>query len=327
MRRHPWLALTFLLSIGAWAWQARATAPATPAAPSAPAPSTTPSTAAVAPPVSSPPAAPPPRGAATGAPATSGASAPAVGATQAHAPATPALGLTPRALLGYWIGVVVLAIVLVWLARTTALLRDRGSDTPWSLGRTQMAWWFFIVVASFVFIWLASGNYPALSNSVLALIGISSGTALSGAVIDDGKQSQMQQRPLLEDEQNQLQQHNQQLAAAVTPQLGAPPAAALASVPALQANLSRLSVIATQLAQIPSPQQPQNSFWRDILSDENGMSFHRFQIVVWTLVLTVLFVSKIRTDRQMPDFSNQLLGLMGISSGTYIGFKFPEKQA
>jgi hypothetical protein len=167
-------------------------------------------------------------------------------------------GLAPRALLGYWIGVVVLAIVLIWLA---------------------------------------SGNYPVLSNSVLALIGISSGTALSGAVIDDGKQSQMQQRPLLEDEQNQLQQHNQQLAAAVAPQLGAPPAAALASVPALQANLSRLSVIATKLAQIPSPQQPQNSFWRDILSDENGISFHRFQIVVWTLVLTVLFVSKVRTDR------------------------------
>jgi hypothetical protein len=27
----------------------------------------------------------------------------------------------------------------------------------------------------------------------------------------------------------------------------------------------------------------------------------------------------------MPEFDTTLLGLMGISSGTYIGFKFPEK--
>jgi hypothetical protein len=30
-------------------------------------------------------------------------------------------------------------------------------------------------------------------------------------------------------------------------------------------------------------------------------------------------------DLVMPDFDTTLLGLMGISSGTYIGFKFPEK--
>jgi hypothetical protein len=29
----------------------------------------------------------------------------------------------------------------------------------------------------------------------------------------------------------------------------------------------------------------------------------------------------------MPDFDPTLLGLMGISSGTYIGFKFPEKKS
>jgi hypothetical protein len=29
----------------------------------------------------------------------------------------------------------------------------------------------------------------------------------------------------------------------------------------------------------------------------------------------------------MPDFDNTLLALMGVSSGTYLGFKIPEKPA
>jgi len=28
----------------------------------------------------------------------------------------------------------------------------------------------------------------------------------------------------------------------------------------------------------------------------------------------------------MPEFSTTLLGLMGLSAGTYIGFKFPEQK-
>jgi hypothetical protein len=325
MRRHPLLVLAFLLSIGAWAWQAQTAVPAPLAAPPAAGPA--PATAAPVPPTTSLKA-PPSHNTAAASAAAGATSATGTAAPQPHAPAGRATRLSALGLFGYWIGVVVLAVVLVWLASTTSLLRDRGKDTPWSLGRTQMAWWFFIVVASFVFIWLASGNYASLSNSVLALIGISSGTALSGAVIDDGKQSQMQQRPVLQAEQARLQQANQDLAAAAAaPPPGGQPAAALANVPALQANLSSLTAIAAQLAQIPTQQEPKNSFWRDILSDENGITFHRFQIVIWTLVLAVIFVSKVRTDRTMPDFSNQLLGLMGISSGTYVGFKFPEKQA
>jgi hypothetical protein len=321
MRWHTWLALTVLLSLGSLAWQLHA-APATPTAPSA-AP-TTGATSAAPTGAAQTPSAPTTNPAPPAAKTTGGAAGTPAPAAQAQAPKK--RPIRPDVLLAYWIGVALLAVVLIVLARTTALLRDRGNGTPWSLGRTQMAWWFFFVVASFVFIWLATTNYASLSNSVLALIGISSGTALAGAVIDDGKQSQMQQRPQLQTEQNQLQQANQQLAPAPAPGAAAP-AVNPAAIPILQANLSRLGAIATQLAQIPSPQQPRQSFWRDILSDENGISFHRFQIVTWTLVLTVIFVWKVKTASQMPDFDPKLLGLMGISSGTYIGFKFPEKQA
>jgi hypothetical protein len=44
-------------------------------------------------------------------------------------------------------------------------------------------------------------------------------------------------------------------------------------------------------------------------------------------VFTLIFVVRIHTHLAMPDFDAQLLALMGISSGAYLGFKFPEKQA
>ncbi len=67
-------------------------------------------------------------------------------------------------------------------------------------------------------------------------------------------------------------------------------------------------------------------FLRDILSDGSGYSFHRFQIFAWTIVLGVIFISSVYNGLTMPEFSATLLGLMGISSGTYIGFKFPEQR-
>jgi hypothetical protein len=47
---------------------------------------------------------------------------------------------------------------------------------------------------------------------------------------------------------------------------------------------------------------------------------------VWTIVLGIIFVISAYTDLLMPNFSATLLGLMGISAGTYVGFKFPEQK-
>jgi hypothetical protein len=41
----------------------------------------------------------------------------------------------------------------------------------------------------------------------------------------------------------------------------------------------------------------------------------------------LIFVVSVYIHLDMPDFDNQLLALMGISNGTYLGFKLPEKQA
>ena len=48
-----------------------------------------------------------------------------------------------------------------------------------------------------------------------------------------------------------------------------------------------------------------------------------FQLVV----LGVIFLVSVYNNLEMPEFSAGLLGLMGISSGTYLGFKVPENAA
>ena len=66
-------------------------------------------------------------------------------------------------------------------------------------------------------------------------------------------------------------------------------------------------------------------FWGSILSDGESIRFDRFQIVVWTVVLGVVFVNSVWARLTMPDFNATLLTLMGISSGTYLGFKIPDR--
>src|SRR5262249_10534040 len=139
---------------------------------------------------------------------------------------------------------------------------------------------------------------------------ISSGTGLAGAVMDDGKQEKIKQRQALDEERKKLVEETA---------TAAPGAQADAA-----ANL-RLAELQTQLAKLPVAKKSQGLI--DILCDETGVSFHRLQVVIWTLVLTLIFVFSVYRRLDMPDFDNQLLALMGISNGTYLGFKLPEKQA
>ncbi len=65
-------------------------------------------------------------------------------------------------------------------------------------------------------------------------------------------------------------------------------------------------------------------FIRDLLTDSDGYSIYRFQMVAWTVVLATIFVSGVYYDLAMPEFRPDLLYLLGLSSGTYIAHRFPE---
>ena len=88
---------------------------------------------------------------------------------------------------------------LVRLARRSSMVRDRavagleelelpaGKRRPYSLARVQMMVWFVLVVGAFVLIWIVTGNVNTITNSVLGLIGIGTGTALGAAMVEAGK--------------------------------------------------------------------------------------------------------------------------------------------
>lgn len=231
--------------------------------------------------------------------------------------------------LAFFVSAVVL---FVWLAKASSIIRDPcpqlpSPQRPYSLGRTQMALWFFVVSVSYVFIWMITSDLESLTESVLGLIGISAATALGAAVVGSSKRNAAEsKRKDLEKEKAVLQTRLNELG----PQIAAsPPLTNLSDFKREKAEKNaQLAQVNKEIQDLTAAMTPQQSegFWNDILTDADGISLHRFQIAIWTIVLVSIFIVSIYNSLAMPQFSETLLALMGISGGTYIGFKFPEKQ-
>jgi hypothetical protein len=179
-----------------------------------------------------------------------------------------------------FVGVLGLLFVAVTctLAVTTNMLRDavgalRG--ITWSLGRVQMAFWFVNILLAFLVIWVVTGAAPAVTTTMLTLLGIGAGTALGASIID------------------------------VTAQAQRPPPPGKES------------------AEPPGTPVVSKGFFLDILMEDDTISLHRYQMVVWTLVLGGIFWGSVWHRLAMPELPSTLLALQGITAGTYLGFKLP----
>ncbi len=231
--------------------------------------------------------------------------------------------------------IVFIGITLFILARTTNLIRDSGPSAPgaplrpYNMGRAQMACWFFLIISSYLLIWLITGNLDTITPSLLGLMGISAGTALGDVMIDNNKTAvEKAQTNALTAEKTALQNRLTEIQTTVAaPQASVPDPGAQAALSTERTDKqTRLQLVTQSLERAPSQAPGQSAgFLQDILSDGAGYSFHRFQIFAWTLALMIIFVTSVYRDLKMPEFSATLLGLMGISAGTYIGFKFPEE--
>lgn len=73
---------------------------------------------------------------------------------------------------------------------------------------------------------------------------------------------------------------------------------------------------------------PSEGFLMDILSDQNGISIHRFQNVIWTVIAVVIFLCQLHQVEclKLPTLDNNLIALTGISSLTYLGLKINENK-
>ena len=195
----------------------------------------------------------------------------------------------------FWL-IIFLALfaAFILLAKKTNLLRDVGPEPggadrkPYSLARTQAAWWFFIVLASYLFIGMITGDFSTtITGTVLTLLGISAGTVVGSAFVDASKPAPPPPVPPGQPGQ---------------PGQPAPPAAPAQAVRGTTSWKNEY-------------------WWQDILSDADGVSFHRFQMAAWTLVLGIIFVVQVYNALAMPDFNGTLLALLGISAGTFLGIK------
>lgn len=226
-----------------------------------------------------------------------------------------------------------LVIAFVWCAFSTNIIRDGQSDPaapqwsgPYSLSRTQAAWWFFVVLASYLLIGLVTGDFAgSLNGTALALLAIGAGTVLGSAAIDaskSGPAAQLAQQQARQTAANQAVQFN---ATATNLQL----AADADKDPQRKTNLLQRVDDAKTREQVAKSNETKllsqsESFFKDIVSDANGVSFHRFQMVAWTIVLALVFVNEVYLKLAMPNFDATLLGLMGLSAGTYLGLKTTE---
>lgn len=64
----------------------------------------------------------------------------------------------------------------------------------------------------------------------------------------------------------------------------------------------------------------------DILSDTDTVGFHRFQLIVWNVVLGGVFLFWTWNDFAMPEFNATLLALLGLSAATFVGMKMAASQ-
>jgi len=267
------------------------------------------------------------------------------------------LVMIPRARFNWWLGIfLVVMAAFLYLAVKSDLLRDMGPQPgltpdprqqprkPFSLGRCQMAWWLFVILAAYLFIGVMTGDYLSMTVQAVALLGVSAATAVGSVAIDQNRRSGAEaQKSALTAEQTTLAAKQATLTQDLVDTAARLAAPGIAPVAAndlvriqtekqieLDKTLSRLNQIGQELKRheaILRVNPATGNFLKDILSDATGVTLHRFQMLVWTVVLGIVFALQVYRNLAMMDFSPELLVLQGISGGTYLSLKMPETPA
>lgn len=227
----------------------------------------------------------------------------------------------------FWLLIIVLFGILVGKGR---LLRESGPPLPpgqfrpFSLARTQMAFWFLTILTGFIFLWMVTGATDTLTTGVLGLAGISAATGLSAVAIGNSKMSLVGVE--VDDLETQLKRlkatqkdFKAQVVATKSPMTEDQKLEDKKFITDINRVESEISWIKTD-----KDLNALKRFFRDLFLSEGQVTFSRFQIVAWTMLLGIIFAHSVYSKLQMPEFNETLLALMGISGGTYIGFKFPQ---
>ena len=207
----------------------------------------------------------------------------------------------------------ILLVAYYLIVNNTDMLKDKNTG-HYSLGKSQMTFWGLLVILAFISVWILTGTIEHIPEQSLILLGISGATGLSSILIGNSKKSNIltEITKLRHDMQKLIEQRD--ISITFPPE----------NKNQLTAHLQKIEAISVQLKNQNQPMQS-NGFWRDICDDGDGMSFHRLQVVIWTIILGMIFARSVADSMSIPEFPETLLVLMGISNLTYLGFKIPEK--
>lgn len=199
--------------------------------------------------------------------------------------------------------------VVLFLGGFALLIRrsDALRDSPgghFSLGKSQMAFWGWLIVLCFLGVFVITGAMEKIPDQVLVLLGISGATGLGAVLIGAGKAPAEARKDALEAQAD---------ARALSPE-------EIGRLEKLRQVVQREQARSAD----PPPRPTLRQFFTEICDDGSGISVHRLQVVVWTVVLGGVFVWNVAQLMSMPHFPDTLLLLLGISNGTYLGFKIPE---
>ena len=227
----------------------------------------------------------------------------------------------------------ILLAVFLYYTSCTNIIRDpspasAGSLGLFSLSRLQGAWWFFVIVASYLFIGIITGDFSnSINSTALILLGIGAGTVVGSAAIDSSTDTPAARNQTAASIVK-LQAEIRSVDARITQAQGVLNGGLQSTDPAYltaATTLAEQSALKERLEKQLGLQQGQSQgLLRDILSDANGISFHRFQIAAFTVILSVIFIVQVYQTLAMPVFNTTLMGLLGLSAGTYLGLKIPE---
>lgn len=201
--------------------------------------------------------------------------------------------------------IILLAVALLFMfISKNGLIKDDSNcvgTKPFSLAKTQFAFWTLIVFSSFVF--LISENTFIIES------------------VQTNKQDQPKDEPAKNAKKDIIL-----LSGTAMLLLGISGGTAVLGKTIDTSDQQRINTV----VRAGSPATPRHQdecsqgFLLDLLSDENGVSIHRFQNVIFTVVLMISFVVFVCTKGSMPEWDATLLTLSGISSAGYLGVKTNE---
>jgi hypothetical protein len=173
-------------------------------------------------------------------------------------------------------------------------------SAPFSLSMLLMAMWILVVSLSFFAMYYLTQSDNLLNSTALALMGIGAGSLVFARLIDaptDGDN-----------------QKDEVLAKAIRDFAAAPDTANE------QAVLTALRAARNQGLITAGP----GKWVRDIFS-ENGtdrLDLHRVQLAAFSFFYAGVFLGGLNSILALPEFSTDTLSLLGISSASYLGYKF-----